>query len=341
MNVKDLVDCQLCSVVSKSNGEDPIGTAKYCHRWLIIEWPQPWIIEDLMSNPLIEKIFPLIQQCKQEQRINIQSLLIAPDTHYSVNNKTRVLYYQIPRNTIHHKISFSAYEKQEFLLPQQQIVSLITALLIDSNNLTQFDAYKQSTNHIRDILVCTHGNVDLACSRFGFPIYDRIKKQYTINNDNLRVWRCSHFGGHRFAPTLIDFPIGQVWGHLEAEILDNLIYRRGNIEELRPFYRGWTGLSQYGQIVERELWMKWSWPWLDYKKSEQILKQYPQDNLDDIEWIELSLEAIRPDNKVKYIYHAKVEVSGEVETVTSSGKEPILTKQYHVSKWDEIVETVG
>ncbi len=336
MNVKDLVDCQLCSVVSKSNGEDPIGTAKHCHGWLIIEWPQPWIIKDLMSNPLIGKIFALIQQCQQEQGVNIQPLLIAPDANYSVKNNSRIIYYQRPNN-----IPFADYKKQEFLLPQEKIVSLIIALLIDSDKLSQFDAYKQSTNDIRDILVCTHGNVDLACSRFGFPIYDRLKKQYTINNDNLRVWRCSHFGGHRFAPTLIDFPMGQVWGHLDVEILDHLINRQGNVEQLRPFYRGWTGLSQFGQIVERDLWMKWGWPWLDYKKSEHIIQQYPNNNIDDLKWIELSLEAISPDNKIKYSYQAKVEVSGEIETLTSSGKKPSLVKQYAVSQCEEIVKEVG
>lgn len=326
MNVKELIDCQLCSVISKSNGEDPIGTAKHCDGWLIIEWPQPWIIQDLMNDPLVKKIFGLTQKCKQEKAFDIQPVLIAPDAKYSIKNNTRILYYQRPD-----KNAFTAYTKQEFLLPQENIVSLITSLLINSEKLAQFDAYKQSTNNIRDILVCTHGNVDLACSRFGFPIYDRLKKQYAIENKNLRVWRCSHFGGHRFAPTLIDFPIGQVWGHLEEDILDNLINRKGNIEQLRPFYRGWTGLSKFGQMVERELWIKWGWSWLDYQKSEQILDQSPHDDVEEVEWVELILEAISPDKKIKHTYHAKVEICGEVETVNSSGKKPVLVKQYSVS----------
>ncbi|MDJ0658637.1 MAG: sucrase ferredoxin [Crocosphaera sp.] len=341
MQVKNLVDCQLCSVIAKNNGEDPIGTAKHCDGWLIIEWPQPWIIEDLMDDSLIEKVFTLIQQCKQEKGVNIRPILIAPDVNYSVKNNLRIIYYQSPgisKNNL--KIPFFAYIKNEFVLPQEAMITLITDLLIDPDKLSQFDTYKQSTDHIRDILVCTHGNVDLACSRFGFPIYNHIKKQYSINNDNLRVWRCSHFGGHQFAPTLIDFPIGQVWGHLETEILDNLIYRQGNVEKLRNFYRGWTGLSKFGQIVERELWIKWGWPWLNYKKSEQILTQFPDNNLEDVEGIEVRLEAIQPDNKVNYIYQAKVEVSGEIETVKNSGENAILIKQYAVSQWKEIVQKV-
>ncbi len=345
MNLKDLADSQLCSVVSKRNGVDPIGSAKTCDGWLVIEWPQPWIIDHLMSDPLIIKIFPLIQQCEQEKGINIQPVLIAPERHYSVDHQTRILYYQRADDREKakesaNKIPFAAYTKQEFLSPKKQIISLIKALIVEPDKLSHFDAYKQATNNIRDILVCTHGNVDLACSRFGFPIYNRLTKQYTLNNNNLRVWRCSHFGGHQFAPTLIDFPIGQVWGHLEAEILDDLIYREGNVSKLRSFYRGWTGLSKFGQIVERELWLKWGWPWLDYKKSEQIIEQYPNNNIDDVEWIKLTLEAIPPDNKVKYIYHATVEVSGEIETVKSSGEKSTLVKQYRVSQCKEMIKNI-
>jgi hypothetical protein len=32
-----LSDCQFCSIVSKTNGEDPIGSAGTFNRWLIVE----------------------------------------------------------------------------------------------------------------------------------------------------------------------------------------------------------------------------------------------------------------------------------------------------------------
>lgn len=35
-------DWRFCSVVSKANGEDPIGTAGTADHWLITEIPQPW-----------------------------------------------------------------------------------------------------------------------------------------------------------------------------------------------------------------------------------------------------------------------------------------------------------
>ena len=44
-------------------------------------------------------------------------------------------------------------------------------------------------------------------------------KNTPTEGSNLRVWQSAHFGGHRFAPTLIDLPIGHLWGHLDEEKL--------------------------------------------------------------------------------------------------------------------------
>lgn len=357
MKFSDLTDCQLCSVVSQTNGEDPIGTASPCDGWLILELPQPWIMERLMSDPLTSEIFRLLKEYEKAQKIRLRPILIAPDRDYSIADKTRIFYYHRPhefsessridglkkdnldeyfRQQDYHKIPFSVYQKQEFLIPNERVNHFIQTLFQKTDKLSQFNDYKQETNHIREIMVCTHGNIDLACSRFGFPIYQQLKKAFTTNDHVIRVWRCSHFGGHRFAPTLLDLPTGQMWGHLEANILNTLIYREGDVNQLRPFYRGWAGLSKFGQILERELWMNFGWPWLNYLKSEEILAQDPHHDFMNADWVELHLNSITPDLKIKQSYQARVEVSGVVETVNKSGEKPILTKQYQVQKWEQI-----
>ena len=35
-------ECQYCSVISQTNREDPIGTARTHDHWLILELKQPW-----------------------------------------------------------------------------------------------------------------------------------------------------------------------------------------------------------------------------------------------------------------------------------------------------------
>ena len=53
----------------------------------------------------------------------------------------------------------------------------------------------------RDILVCTHGARDACCGKFGYGFYVEMRGLAAVRGDGVRVWRTSHLGGHRFAPT--------------------------------------------------------------------------------------------------------------------------------------------
>lgn len=70
-------DCQFCSVVSKANGEDPIGTAITADIWLIMEIPLPWTKQKLFNNPLIEHIQNLCHEL-QNKNIRVIPMAIAP-----------------------------------------------------------------------------------------------------------------------------------------------------------------------------------------------------------------------------------------------------------------------
>ncbi|MFQ4136751.1 sucrase ferredoxin [Nodosilinea sp. PGN35] len=318
-------DCQFCSVISKSNGEDPIGSARFAHGWLVMELPLPWTEDRFHSDPLLQPIHDLFHAL-YDQGIQVAPMAIAPDRDYSVPDLAQVFYYRRPNN------AFAQFDKQTFRLPPAQIVGLINALLRQPDQLPQFAAYQQPTDSIRDIMVCTHGNIDVACARFGQPIYRQLRETYVGEWESRRVWRCSHFGGHQFAPTLIDFPTGQVWGHLEPQILAGLINRDCPVTQLRPFYRGWSGLNQYAQIVEREIWMQRGWDWLYYRKAAQVLAQDPDHEPWDADWAEVRLEFVPPDGQGAGAYEARVEAWGAVMTAHNSGAEPVPVKQYRVSR---------
>jgi hypothetical protein len=225
-------------------------------------------------------------------------------------------------------------QKQEFLVLTDHIYPLAAALLQQPDQLPQFEPYRQPTEHIRDLMVCTHGNVDVACARFGFPIYEQLRKNHAANsNGMLRVWRCSHFGGHVFAPTLVDLPEGRYWGHLEPEMLDLLVHRNGSVADLRSFYRGWCGLKQFEQIAEREIWIQAGWPWLTYLKRGETIATAPTANEDEeADWAEVRIEYASPDGRVSGVYTAKVEACGTVTTQWKSGSDQPMaeTKQYRV-----------
>jgi len=323
MRVKS--NCQFCSAVSKANGEDPIGSATPCDRWLAIEIPLPWLERHATEHQIASPILNMIQTLGNEYGIQVRMLALAPDREYSHPSLTRVLYGQRPAGL------FAKYAKQEFVLPSDRVVALATALLTQPELISRFESYRHETSHIRELAVCTHGNVDVACARFGYPIYKKLRSQYAAAlQGKLRVWQCSHFGGHRFAPTLVDLPAGRYWGRLESDKLEGFVWCRGKVSELRPFYRGWAGLNPFEQIVEREIWMREGWEWLNYRKAGRILAIDEQDQL----WVEVRLDFVSPDGSLSGNYEARIEACGQVMTMWDSGDKDALEaiKQYCVSR---------
>ncbi len=259
--------CQYCSQVSKHNGEDPIGTAGTADHWLIFELPQPWRKGMFETDPLINQMIPLIKKLFFWRGILVRPIAIAPDCEYSDPHVVRAIHYWRPRKY------FAQYSKHEYLVPREQgdqlAIALLHNLLQQNNDLQAFEQYLQASQLIRDLLICTHTQVDLACGRFGTPLYRQLRKDYG-HIEHLRIWQSTHFGGHQFAPTLLDLPLGQFWGHLDPDILDVLISRAGPLETLRPYYRGWAGLSKFEQIAEREIWMRIGWDWQHVPKTGRI-----------------------------------------------------------------------
>ena len=353
----DLSNCRYCSEVSLAQGEDPIGTAGVAKEWLIIEVPRPWK-KDIWSEKLPYKpiIGVLMELERQQPNPSLRLMAIAQDKEYSVKDRVRVFYYYRPQKM------FANYAKMEYLVPLVELINLVKAILLEPKKLTNFDLYKENTNLIRDILVCTHTQYDTACGRYGTPLYEKLRKHYA--NDKLRIWHTSHFGGHKFAPTLIDFPSGRFWGHLKPELLDSLVYERGDIRELEQCYRGWSGLERFAQIAEREVWLFEGWQWFDYSKSgkvidsdrgnifeiglKSILELIPlqkakllKQKLDSSsKWVEVLIEYIDPHNESKQAYQVRVELKTKITTAAKSNKPMQFqsVNQYYVSKCQKVVD---
>ena len=356
----DMTNCRYCSEISKAYGEDPIGSAPRVDHWIVVEFPQPWPTAMFTENPLVKQIFPLIKKLVK-RGVMVRPLAIAPDPDYSQPSCTRVIYYRRPAR------KFAEYAKQEYVVPDDQASPLVMALLNDllkqSSDLSQFADYQQDTQDLREILVCTHTQVDLACGRYGTPVYRHLRQTYGQPNQPLRVWQSTHFGGHQFAPTLIDLPTGQLWGHLEMDVLPQLIHRTGDHHSMGRFYRGWTGVNRFEQIAEREAWMQAGWDWFSYPRTARTLRKglrgrkrwiYPvlrrvpskllQLWLDrwtrDASWVDVNLIYNSPQGDRRY--QARIEENGEILTAGSSVAKVTETikiaptKQYRVSQFESV-----
>jgi hypothetical protein len=244
-------ELQLCALVSKANGEEPIGSAAHFEICLVMELTLPWPKDAWQAAHLPAGLLDLFKRV-EAQGVKLRPQAVIPDPDYSKPGYTRLICYRRPA------ARFSRYQKQEYLVPDGQVTALAEALLEQPSALSRFEPYRQETDHIREILVCTHGSRDTCCGSFGFRIYEPLRRDYATS-ETLRVWRTSHTGGHRFAPTLIDFPEGRYWGRVEADILDNLLHRRGSVVDLAESYRGWSALTTLEQVAERDIWLQEGW----------------------------------------------------------------------------------
>ncbi|MHC5831708.1 MAG: sucrase ferredoxin, partial [Nostoc sp.] len=86
------------------------------------------------------------------------------------------------------------------------------------------------------------------------------------------------FGGHRFAPTVIDLPEGRYYGVLDQDSFKSILNRTGEIQCLNKVYRGWGILPAALQILERELILRNGWDWFNYKVAGKILEQSLDNN---------------------------------------------------------------
>lgn len=345
--------CQYCSIFSKASGEDPIGTAIAADLWIMIEVPRPWAQDPWQGESAA--LLALFQALEKRPRLwqQLRILAIAPDRHYSHPGYRHVICYRRPGRL------FAQYEAAHYCVPLAKLPQLVEAFVFRASRLTEFERDRQPP--VRSLFVCTHTHYDVACGRFGTPLFKTLRRDYA-KDGQLQVWQTGHFGGHNFAPTLIDFPQGQFWGHLVPAVLEAIVHRRGEVAALRQYYRGWGGLSRWGQVAERELWMQAGWAWLNVPKGERLVSQDRGQLIHQIlRWLLRWVPTIRAQVLLKKLEQkrtwavveilaggeqgasiqtqtARVEVSHTIMTQLRSGKTADLqpVKQYRVRLRDDV-----
>src|SRR5690606_17397322 len=90
--------------------------------------------------------------------------------------------------------------------------------------------------------VCTNGQRDLCCARFGLPVYAALRARV-----GERAWQVTHLGGHRFAPNVLTLPQGVVYGRVGQDDVDALL---GAVENDRLAFPHVRGRAWYPPIVQ-------------------------------------------------------------------------------------------
>ncbi len=217
-----------CSDDARARRDDNTATATRIDVWILVEYPHTW-----GRRPLTDAGLPA-----PVQETLTRALAEIP--------RTRVVFI---RRRFEERIGCRVYIARS--APESWTIS-IDLRSIDDVAALPFRALAHGRSP-RDgepaslplVLVCTHGQRDSCCGRRGFPLYDALR-----NQPSLDVWQCSHIGGDRFAANAVVLPWGLYYGPVEprdAGVLAQSVLRD---EILLASFRGRSSLPRWAQAAE-------------------------------------------------------------------------------------------
>ncbi len=86
---------QMCSLVSRKGGEDPIGTAGSYERYLLVEIPTPWQRDASQSRAVSPELREVLAEAER-RGLGLRFLALVPDEEMSPPGHTRVIHLRRP-----------------------------------------------------------------------------------------------------------------------------------------------------------------------------------------------------------------------------------------------------
>ena len=236
-----------CSVQTAGLGEHPAGSAGFAQRVLLVELPLPW-----------------------PKKIDQHELLA--DLGLSVDKSIKVLGIHSSESTEleRHRVicwertePFRGYERTETVVNRVALGPVLQS--IAESGPTAIAEPADVDPLTQDLLICTHGTRDRCCGQMGTKLHADLDCAFA---PNVRMWRTSHTGGHRFAPTGIHFPHGTTWSTLSPELTVAIVEQTLPTTRLEPHYRGNLGIEgRPAQIAEAATFLDQGWAWLDHERE--------------------------------------------------------------------------
>jgi hypothetical protein len=234
------MDKFFCADRSQDLGELAIGTANQIRTYVLIECPTPWSAKAIDSRAMPVQLGQVMRRIGQAFD-SVRFLLVNRTTTQLLGCRSVIIYQQ--------KVGAfcDGYDRFELTVNGLEAAAAAIEHFFDQR---LFIVAKPIPK--QDVLICTHGSHDQCCARYGNPFYAAAQKLIETM-DQVEVWRSSHFGGHRFAPTAMTFPDGRYYARLTIDGLRSILQGQVNSDVVRSMYRGWGILPAALQVVEQQL----------------------------------------------------------------------------------------
>ncbi len=161
---------------------------------------------------------------------------------------------------------FHGFERTEAMVDRSELVSMVQS--VSDTGPAAISEPLEIDPTTQDLLICTHGTRDRCCGQLGTRLHIDLDCAFA---PNVRMWRTSHTGGHRFAPTGIHFPHGTTWSTLTPELTVAIVDQSLRTDRLTDHYRGNLGVQgRPAQIAEGAVFLDQGWSWLDDKRTVDV-----------------------------------------------------------------------
>ncbi|HIY66991.1 MAG TPA: hypothetical protein H9830_12025 [Candidatus Agrococcus pullicola] len=177
-----------CSILSQRAEEPLAGTAYTDSRWLLVEHPGPWpsqAVDAALPGDVLAEI--------RERAPGVRLALIRQPHARRVDAPIAFLTGGRPE----------AWLRRVQLRSYRDLVDLDLEAIADSHEPSDGEPVTEPT-----FFVCTHGRREVCCAEFGRPVLR------AIATGGFAPWEITHIGGDRFAASMVVFPLGHYFGHL-------------------------------------------------------------------------------------------------------------------------------
>jgi len=244
--VSDSRERQRCAAWARDEGVEPGGTAPTSEVFVLVEHPLPWP-SDINDDPLLAKLEAVARRHAGDRSVRLQALVGDPGAEMR-----KVIVFAVPAGPFR---GFGRLEADAAASDLEEVV----ARLVAAEPPPPADSFT-------DVLVCTHGSRDTCCGSFG----TRLWLELAALGDDVRVWRTSHTGGHRFAPTAVTFPDGSYWARLDAGVVDGIIRRELPSKVAAEHLRGCAAFPPPAQVADRGVFAERGWGWFDCTRMAEV-----------------------------------------------------------------------
>ncbi len=223
-----------CSDFAQTIGLQPAGTAIRADRVMLVETSLPW------PKPVFDH--PTLREIKNVINASPTTRLLAsvPDDERLHTTATEVLVFdRLADGTVRHH-RYMASDPNELL-------DVATSLVDGDESACKPLCLYDDLLTAPVMLVCTQGSHDVCCGAEGARFAAAAAERFV----DLPIYRVSHTGGHRFAPTAMTLPDGRMWANLDLDVLGEVLDGDFPRDHCRGWWGAETGFAQVAELAVR------------------------------------------------------------------------------------------